>query len=324
MVQNFNVRKGCKMPYSYSLVIVVAPNDTNTLIYSMPFLVKYLPIKNIRIIGNKKVYDILDNKNVWQKDNRIDFIDEEQIIKLCDVKETIKRIAGDEESYQRAGWYLQQFIKMKYAFLCEEEYYIVWDADTIPLQKKNFFENERPVFFMKDEYNVAYFETMPRLVEGLKKIEDKSFIAEHMIINSKVMRAMIDEIESTNAEGKEFWEKILHCINPKDIKYSGYSEFETYGNYCMLRYPDLYVRKMYDSFRYASKYFVLDEMRQQDFEWIARDYPAVSFEKMMKPFRWYKMYQNSFLQKCFHIKNIYEFRDNIERFYKRVRNKIKK
>lgn len=312
------------MSYSYSLIIVVAPSDTKTLIYSLPFLVKYLSIKNIKIIGNKKVYDILSINNVWSADERIGFIDEDDILKLSDVQETIKKITKDERSYQRSGWYLQQFIKMKYAFLCEDEYYVVWDADTIPLQKKEFFEEEKPVFYMKDEYNAAYFETMNKLAFGLMKIEEKSFIAEHMIISSKIMKTMIKEIEGINVRGIEFWEKILYCINPKDIKYSGFSEFETYGNYCMLHYPDLYIKKTYDSFRFAAKFFILDEMRQQDFKWIARDYPAVSFEKMMKPFKIYKIYQNKLLQKYFHIKDIYEFQDNIGRFFKRVRNKIKK
>lgn len=312
------------MMEKYPLIIVVAPADVNTLLYALPYIQKKLPISKINIIGNFEVHKILLEKKVCN--DLIHFLLEDEIIQFAEVKQEIERITSDEGSARRTGWYLQQFLKMKYAEICQEKYYIIWDADTIPLQTIHFFENGTPLFDLKDEWNPAYFDTMSRLIPGLDKKEQWSFISEHMIISTDIMRTLINEIEENYVVEEEippFWKVILRSINLDDLPGSGFSEFETYGNYCMMRYPDLYRKKEYDSFRFASKYFVLAEMTESDFHWIARDYPAASFEKMMTPYRYYRVFRWPLLQKIFHIKSIFRLFDESKRLWNRVRNRIR-
>ena len=314
------------MDLSYSLIIVVAPSDARTLLYGLPNIQKYLPVKSIHVIGDQAVRDILEAGHVWN--DRVRFLEEDELLGYKEVQEYMRELTGDEACVRRTGWYLQQFLKMKYATICDDPYYIVWDADTIPLQPITLFENNKPVFNMKDEWNPAYFDTMSRIITGLEKLEKDSFIAEHMIINVSVMRELIQEIEDgyycQQAEKLPFWKVILQSIRPQYLANSGFSEFETYGNYCMLRYPQMYVKKQYDSFRFATRYFVLAEMHEQDFLWIARDYPAVSFEKYAVPVKFYKIFQWPVVQKCVHIDTIVRTVDEIKRFFNRVRNKLRK
>ncbi|MEI3192244.1 MAG: DUF6492 family protein [Lachnospiraceae bacterium] len=56
----------------------------------------------------------------------------------------------------RSGWYFQQFLKFGYAQVCEDEYYIVWDSDTVPLHPISHFQDGKPVFTKKEEMEPPY------------------------------------------------------------------------------------------------------------------------------------------------------------------------
>lgn len=154
----------------YTVITPVVVNDMTVLEQSIPSLIKYLPLKKLIIIGDQKVYERLQKLNILS--DIVEFLDENDILPLAEVKEVIRKLSEENElAVRRAGWYLQQFIKMKYAEVCEDSYYIVWDADTIPLREINMFADNKPIFNMKDEYNKPYFDTMSRLVLGLDKME---------------------------------------------------------------------------------------------------------------------------------------------------------
>ena len=56
-----------------------------------------------------------------------------------------KRLLKDGYSMNgnsRPGWYYQQFLKMAFSNWSKSRYYMAWDADTIPLRKKEMFNCE--------------------------------------------------------------------------------------------------------------------------------------------------------------------------------------
>ena len=105
-----------------------------------------------------------------------------------------------------------------------------------------FFDAHDNVLLEKQsEYHKPYFTTLERLQIPISEREivhravDFSFIAEHMMIDSHLMQELITLIESTHH--KPFWQAILDCVSDEDLGSSGFSEFETYGNFIACKYP---------------------------------------------------------------------------------------
>ena len=109
--------------------------------------------------------------------------------------------------------YIQQFIKMQFSRYTSDEYYLVWDSDTIPVKDIAMFSRtppQKPYFDIKTEFHQPYFTTISKLFPDVKRQVNASFISEHMLINARYMREMIDEIENnTELQGENFQEKII-------------------------------------------------------------------------------------------------------------------
>ena len=48
---------------------------------------------------------------------------------------------------------------MSYSRICKDEYYLLWDSNTIPIRPINMFKNGHPLFDMKLEHHTQYFVT---------------------------------------------------------------------------------------------------------------------------------------------------------------------
>lgn len=101
---------------------------------------------------------------------------------------------------------------------------------------------------MKKEHNEAYFVALKRLLK-LDKYANFSYIAEHMMFQKSAMLSMLKEISKCNISGDNWIEKIVNATEPKEV--NSFSEFETYGNYCLNRYPGMYAIRQLNTFRKA-------------------------------------------------------------------------
>ena len=255
--------------------------------------------------------------------NRLGFINENDIIPFDDVHRVMDAkmeplLKGRELPRGVTGWYYQQFLKMEYSRTCAQKaeslydgknslplnkegieedkisdidnekcrsaYYMTWDGDTVPCKKIEMFNDEgKPYLDLKHEYNELYFTTMGRLIPGLGKFIEPSFISEHMLFNCDIMKKLIAKIESNDSiPGSRFYEKIINCIPLEDIQGNGFSEFETYGSFVCLTSPQTYKLREWHSFRLAGEFFDLETISDDDHEWLAHDFDAISFEKGMK------------------------------------------
>ena len=210
--------------------------------------------------------------------NENEFVDVQRIRELYSSR--------TDKKPNRAGWYIQQFIKMQFARFTNDDYYLIWDSDTIPLKHVQLFdESSRPFFDMKTEYHVPYFETINRIFPDIRKTAKGSFISEHMLIKAEYMRELINETESrAELKGADFQEKIINAINVNDLAYSGFSEFETYGSYVVARHPNAYSLREWHSLRCGRRFYsdlsVIDEENRR---WLSQKYDALSLEKWNKP-----------------------------------------
>lgn len=136
-----------------------------------------------------------------------------------------------------AGWYYQQFIKLQFAFLEQEnDHYLIWDADTVPLRPMRFFDEQgRMLLTRAEESHQPYFETYRRLF-GSEANREFSFIAQHMLVRKSFAREMLAAVEQ-NVQGAENWAwKIMRSLSGSGNNL--FSEYETYGHYVKNRHPD--------------------------------------------------------------------------------------
>jgi len=205
------------------------------------------------------------------------FIDEDLIYDGLSLRSVKDELILNKIPYEFAGWYIQQFIKIAYAFHCRENFYMVWDADTIPLRRIEFFnENDTPYLTLKKEYHKCYFDTCNRLI-GINKQINESFISEHMLIKVDIIKELILKIEMNKSlNGEYFWKKIIHAASFSD-HFQSFSEFETIGSYIKAYYSDQYALRRLHTLRTCEVYIKKSNINKMQ-KWISKDFDMVSFE----------------------------------------------
>lgn len=264
----------------YDTLIITLPRDYERCRALQGKLLSCLPGDKIYYVGNEGIKKLIEEEQLGE---RVGYILEDSIIPydkvhsiLCDIYQR------HDVSRGITGWYYQQFLKMQYARVCEKDYYLVWDGDTVPCKMFHMFHEEDgvPCFDLKTEYHEGYFDTLSRILPGMKKCLKKSFISEHMLFSKKYMCEMLEEIESNSAlKGNTFYEKVLYCMSQDEILESNFSEFETYGTYMTLKHPGEYRYRVWHSFRHGATFFDPATISEEDYAWMGKDFAAISFEK---------------------------------------------
>jgi hypothetical protein len=161
-------------------------------------------------------------------------------------------------NHWRVGWYYQQLLKIQALLVFGkdlEENNLLWDADTIPLQKLEFISEEKLIYYTGNEYHEPYFETINRLL-ALEKKTDFSFIAQCFPVKHKWLLKFKDEIENRNK--KKWFDAILNCSNLDHP--TSFSEYETLGTYFASHYgPQMLVNKTYWE-RFGNKLCKLEDL----------------------------------------------------------------
>lgn len=244
-------------------------------------VLEHLPVKELIFIGNSELCELV-NTDICDKykGSPVRAQNEEELVKRQPVVDIVnKRIETMEEEIRRLvrpGWYYQQFLKMAYSEVCEDDHYMTWDMDTVPLRDVSMFDREgRPVFHLKREMNPGYFKTIENLL-GLKKKVDGSFVSEHMIFRKEYMKELMDAVAKSDVDGETVWEKIINAIDLYDIL--GFSEFETYGTFVTDRHPDAYGYRQFVSLRRGSWFLKENELNDDDIRWLSADFDAITFE----------------------------------------------
>ncbi len=270
--------------HKFDMLVVITPKDFSRLIDLYPRLIDSFPYGKVMFVSAPETSEIIANSPLKDKAWAVD---EDSLISFDDVHECIRKkmeniLAGRDLPRGITGWYYQQFLKMQYAYLCKDEYYMVWDGDTIPCKQISMFQEEsgKPYLDMKHEYHAEYFETMGVILPGFGKVIERSFISEHMLFRVDIMRKLIEDIEkNNNIPGTKFWEKIINAIPEDKIQSSAFSEFETYGTYTALKFMDVYKLREWHSFRQGGNFFDYKTISDRDFKWLSQDFEAISFEK---------------------------------------------
>jgi Family of unknown function (DUF6492) len=179
----------------------------------------------------------------------------------------------------RSGWYFQQFLKMSISNLPDTaDHYLIWDSDTILLRSPTFFDPDGTVLINpKIEDHKPYFEVLKKTL-GMEKQVDFSFISEHLMINKSYMSKLIHSF-TTKASGETSWvELILNSIDDDSLGASGFSEFETYGNFIALNYKDSFKCRSIKSTRNGALHFGMNPNRHDILLFMLAGHTFVTFE----------------------------------------------
>ncbi len=259
----------------YDIIIPVGPDDIKFVSKVVEYLIRHFEdINYIYLITNFKFVSKLSKKN--KKYSKCKVLDEDTILPTLKFKDIQKQIVNRGGYKYRCGWYFQQFIKYAFAqSVYAGDYYLSWDADTLPLTKISFFDGGNILFNPKKEYHKPYFKSINKML-GFGKVYGMSFISEHMLFSRKIVCEMIHDIESAEGSCGNWIETIIDSCDFKEHT-TDFSEFETYGSYCHIKYPELYKPRHLNSFREAG--FIagrnIDDSRLKEMSF---DIDTVSFE----------------------------------------------
>lgn len=237
---------------TFDIIIPLALKDIFIIRKNVYYINKYLSPSSIYIVTNKNLFPFFSQS--FRNNYKIELIDEDKMIKYLSYRLVKKYMNKHLKGNHLYGWYFQQFIKMGFSEICNSNFYLIWDADTIPTSNITFFNEKGQILHTtRIDYNKDYFDTIKKLL-NLETYANSSFITEHMMINTDQMKKLIKEINSNcKIEGNNWIEKCINAIN-KNVLH-GFSEFETYGNYVLNREPQMYISRELNTFRDAGRLY---------------------------------------------------------------------
>lgn len=261
---------------SMDIVVLSSYNDCHKLYGTVKNLSECVDADRIVVIGCSQIYGEL--KDLWAQN--IVFMDENDILPIADVREYYRSLVPSGGN--SPNWYYQQFLKFSYAEHSNADYYLTWDSDTALVKKHTFFDTAsgKPYFDMKTEFHKPYFTTIRNLFPDVDKIATGSFISEHMVFHKTRVLEMQNEImQNTAIDGDKYWQKIFHAADINELKVTAaFSEFETYGSWMRVRYPEEYLEREWKSLRNAVCYYPTMEKALKDCEFLSKEFDAISIE----------------------------------------------
>lgn len=259
-----------EQPNDYDIVICVGWNDVLVVKKTIKYIRENLRGDNIYLILNNYYFNIYSKQ--FLTDNKVILVDEDTLVPGVTYK-SLRVYFQEHRPNFTTGWYYQQFLKMAFS-LSEyaKDYYLIWDSDTLPLSKLEFGKNGKLLFTQKKEYHREYFDTIEKIF-GLKKEVDYSFIAEHMLIKTSIMREIINKLSK---EDSLLWPYYIIRHIPAEVN-GGFSEFETYGTYVTHYYPDLYTTRTLNTWRNAGFVFGRN-ISDRDVKALSVDLDIISLE----------------------------------------------
>jgi hypothetical protein len=267
-----------------NFVILLHPKHNPILRKGLVRLQKWASPRKILIITTPDNLDFYPPNSTSQTEAcPVEIIDENRVIPGITHAKIAAFLKDRGADPARAGWYFQQFLKMGAATRPDiGPCYVVWDADTVLLRPLTFLDQDKRLLITAStEYHHPYFETLERLL-GLPRLTNQSFISEHMIIETNVMLALLEAIAQRHPAAGHWTRAILENIAPEHLSRSGFSEYETYGNYLLHQKPgSLRLRKI-TSLRHGALFYGPSPW-EADLLLLGMKYTRVTFETWHPP-----------------------------------------
>jgi hypothetical protein len=157
------------------------------------------------------------------------FVNENEVfdLKRDDIRCTIN-------GTDRSGWIYKQLLVLAADRISSNEHMLILDADTILIRPHQFLLHGKTTFFVSNELHPPYFEAYRKLLRMPWRFP-LSFVSHYMLFEKRRLERLRADIERENE--RPWHEAILATAEGSDT-ISFFSEYETYGNYCLFKYPD--------------------------------------------------------------------------------------
>ena len=138
-------------------------------------------------------------------------------------------ITKEDIKYRRPNWIFQMFVNLFQDFT-KNDMYMTVDSDVIFNRQQHLFKKDKPVFFIsdRDQHHLPYFDFMDKW-SGLERQVDYTFINDYMMMDKKVCREMLPDINA-----------LLEFCNNNLSEDCLLADYEIYGNFVTWAYPDMY------------------------------------------------------------------------------------
>lgn len=144
---------------------VTLPDNIQTLTSSIKVINKYYDVQKFSIICPDAAMGLFANS--FNSYSNVIIIPESSLISITEFIEIASHYKNENghEIFKsnRIGWYYQQALKISFIFKKDNNDYplVMWDADTIPLCKIDFFKNDKSLLYGSlIEFHQPYFKTM--------------------------------------------------------------------------------------------------------------------------------------------------------------------
>lgn len=162
-------------------------------------------------------------------ENKCIFIDETTVIKNF----TKQNIHYSVNGKDRSGWLFQQLLKLSVDTFAKNEHILVMDSDTLLVHPVKFLHKGKTILNTSDEHYETYYDVYRNLMKE-DPVSPKSFVAHGMLFSKQYLQEIKQFISQRNQ--KDWIEAIISNVVYSDS--SGFSEYETYGNYLLRHHPE--------------------------------------------------------------------------------------
>lgn len=197
-----------------------------------------------------------------------------------------------KNNFDRFGWYFQQFIKIsELDDGNKKDLNVIWDSDTIPLKNINFEKNGKIFFYQSGERHKPYFALIEKIL-GKIRLSSNSFIAQCFPCQKRWIESFKTTLEN-KFDNKIWYQVIIDNIDFNNI--SGFSEYETLGNYIYTNFSsEIELSKSTSNWSRRGNYLIGNFKNiDSNFNWLSKKFDYIAFEKWdRKKFRllkWLKL-----------------------------------
>ena len=122
-------------------------------------IIKYVPAKFYRLIVPAKQINLF--KKITPK--KIQIISEEKFISKKN-KKLLKDKVYQNKKMDRYNWILMNLLKLEAFYKTRGNIVLLWDSDSFPLKKINFFKNEKFLYYTSDEKELSYHKINKKII----------------------------------------------------------------------------------------------------------------------------------------------------------------
>lgn len=221
-------------PATIDAVVCVGPGPVGVALAAIEGLRAFTGVARIDVLAAPDAAEAL--RPSLRSATDVSIRDEREIAIGADRAAIEDHLAARGADPRRAGWYLQQFLKLAAAAAPGADWRLVWDGDTLPLRPLRLLSDDsppRPLLAPRADRHPPYLRTIERLL-GAGPFAPYSFIHEHLLMRRDLAAALVDALR---IEGEDWPLRVLEAIDDVELMPSGFSEFETYGTFVHRRDP---------------------------------------------------------------------------------------